>query len=158
MTLSVNVVKAYIKNHVEEAKTMKKIILVGLVVLAVLISGCGGSTEETPTPEVEIEYVSVVSPTGEVAPAVWATVSAQTGGTVLEVLVEPGSEVVAGDLLIRLDPTDAQLAILQAEAALEAAQAQGDFEVLAVRERRLLRVHLSAGIKTGLVQLAKLVA
>jgi HlyD family secretion protein len=103
---------------------MKKNILVGLVVLAVLISGCGGSTEETPTPEVEMEYVPVVSPTGEVVPAAWATVSAQSGGTVLEVLVEPGSEVAAGDVLIRLDPTDAQLAILQAEAALEAAQAQ----------------------------------
>jgi multidrug resistance efflux pump len=117
-------VEAYIRNYVEEAKMMKKSILVGLVVLAVLISGCGGSTEETATPEVEIEYVPVVSPTGEVVPAVWATVSAQTGGTVLEVLVEPGSEVAAGDLLIRLDPTDAQLAILQAEAALEAAEAQ----------------------------------
>ncbi|MEE8392392.1 MAG: efflux RND transporter periplasmic adaptor subunit [Anaerolineae bacterium] len=103
---------------------MKKNILAGLLVLALLLSGCGESTEETPMPEVEIEYVPVVSPTGEVVPAVWATVSTQSGGTVLEVLVEPGSEVVAGDLLVRIDPTDAQLAILQAEAVLETAQAQ----------------------------------
>ncbi|MDY7077096.1 MAG: efflux RND transporter periplasmic adaptor subunit [Chloroflexota bacterium] len=103
---------------------MKKIVLVGLVVLAVLISGCGGSTEETPTPEVEMEYVPVVSPTGEVVPAVWAVVSGQSGGTVMEVSVEPGDEVAASDLLVRLDSTDAQLAVQQAEAALETAQAQ----------------------------------
>jgi multidrug resistance efflux pump len=45
-------------------------------------------------------------------------------GTVLEVLVEPGDEVAAGAPLVRLDPTDAQLGIQQAEASLEAAQAR----------------------------------
>jgi multidrug resistance efflux pump len=59
-----------------------------------------------------------------VVPATWATVSAQTGGTVLEVLVEPGDEVAVGAPLARLDPTDAQLAVQQAESSLEAAQAQ----------------------------------
>ena len=103
---------------------MKKAVVVGMVVLAVLLSGCGGSMEETVTPEVEADFVPVVSVTGEVVPAVWATVSAQSGGTVMEVLVEPGDEVAAGDLLVRLDPTDAQLAVQQAEVALESAQAQ----------------------------------
>ncbi|MBU0702952.1 MAG: biotin/lipoyl-binding protein, partial [Chloroflexi bacterium] len=103
---------------------MKKAILGGLVVLALFLSGCGGGADETPTPEVEMEYVPVVSPTGEVVPGVWATVSGQTGGTVVEVLVEPGSEVAPGDLLIQLDPTAAQLAVQQAEAALATAQAQ----------------------------------
>jgi HlyD family secretion protein len=103
---------------------MKKSIVAGLVVLSVLLSGCGGSAEETPTPEVEMEFVPVVSVTGEVVPAMWATVSAQTGGTVLEVLVEPGDEVAAGAALARLDPTEAQLAMQQAEASLQGAQAQ----------------------------------
>jgi len=103
---------------------MKKSVVAGLMVLAVLLSGCGGSAEETPTPEVEMEFVPVVSVTGEVVPAVWATVSAQTGGTVMEVLVEPGDEVAAGAPLARLDPTEAQLAMQQAEASLDAAQAQ----------------------------------
>jgi HlyD family secretion protein len=76
------------------------------------------------TPEVEIEFTPVVSVTGEVAPAVWATVSAQAGGTVLEVLVEVGDEVAEGDVLVRLDPTDAQLALQQAQAAVETVQAQ----------------------------------
>jgi HlyD family secretion protein len=92
--------------------------------LALFLSACGGSAEETPTPELDYDYVPVVSVTGEVVPSVWATISAQTGGTVVEVLVEPGDEVAEGDLLVRLDPTDAQLAVQQAEAALQAVQAQ----------------------------------
>lgn len=103
---------------------MKRMIVAGLVVSALLLSGCGGGAEETPTPDLAADYVPVVSVTGEVVPAVWADLSAQTGGTVLEVLVEPGDEVAAGDPLVRLDPTDAQLAVQQAEASLVAAQAQ----------------------------------
>jgi len=103
---------------------MKKTIIAGLAVLAVLLSGCEMGAEETATPEVEVDFVPVVSVSGEVVPEVWATLSAQTDGTVMEVLVEQGDEVAAGDLLVRLDPTDAQLAVQQAEVALEAAQAQ----------------------------------
>jgi HlyD family secretion protein len=103
---------------------MKQSVVAGLVVLAVLLAGCSGRAQETATPEVEMDFVPVVSVTGEVVPATWATVSAQTGGTVLEVLVEPGDEVAVGAPLARLDPTDAQLAVQQAESSLEAAQAQ----------------------------------
>ena len=100
--------------------------IVGLLVLGLLLSGCARGAEETPTPEVEAEYASVVSVTGEVVPAVWATVSAQAGGTGVEVLVAPGDEVGEGDVLLRLDSTDARLAVQQAEAALAAAQARLD--------------------------------
>lgn len=103
---------------------MKRIILVGLVLLVVLLSGCGAGAEETATPEIEMDFVPVVSVTGEVVPALWAGVGAQAGGTVVEVLVKRGDRVAAGDLLVQLDPTDARLAVHQAEAALEAAQAQ----------------------------------
>jgi multidrug efflux pump subunit AcrA (membrane-fusion protein) len=103
---------------------MKRIIVVGLVLLAVLLSGCGAGTEETPTPEVAMDYVPIVSVTGEVVPASWASIGAQTGGTVVEVLVERGDQVAPGDLLVQLDPTDARLAVHQAEAALESARAQ----------------------------------
>jgi HlyD family secretion protein len=102
----------------------QRMIVVGLAVLAVVLSGCGGSTEETPTPEVEMEFAPIVSVTGEVTPEVWATLSARTGGTVQEVLVESDDEVAEGDVAVCLDDTDAQLAVQQAEAALETAQAQ----------------------------------
>lgn len=94
------------------------------VILAAMLAACTGGAQETPTPEFEAEFTPVVSVTGEVVPAVWATLSAQTSGTVMEVLVEPGDEVDEGDVLIRLDPTDARLAVQQAEAALQAARAQ----------------------------------
>lgn len=103
---------------------MKKDVAVGLVALAIILSACGAGAEETPTPEVEMDYVPVVSVTGEVVPAFWASIGAQSGGTVVEVLVERGDQVAAGDLLVQLDPTDAQLAVHQAEAALETSQAQ----------------------------------
>lgn len=102
---------------------MKKTIFVGLAVLAVLLSGCGGSAQATPTPEA-VDITPVISVTGKVVPETWANVSAQIGGVVVEVLVRPGDTVTAGAALVRLDSTDAQLAVKQAEAALEAAQAQ----------------------------------
>ena len=96
-------------------KTWMPIVL--WLVVALALAACGGpAVEETATPEAAEGYVPVVSVTGEVVPEIWATASAQIGGTVIEVLVEPGSKVAAGDLLIRLDSTAAQLAIHQAEA------------------------------------------
>jgi multidrug efflux pump subunit AcrA (membrane-fusion protein) len=97
-------------------------IVTGILVLG--LAGCAGQGEETATPEVALDFVPVVSVTGEVVPARWATISAQANGRATEVLVEPGDEVAEGDLLVRLDSTDAQLALQQAEAALEAARAQ----------------------------------
>ncbi|MBN1810645.1 MAG: efflux RND transporter periplasmic adaptor subunit [Anaerolineae bacterium] len=103
---------------------MKKTMIAGLVMLAVLLAGCGPGAEVTPTVDWSADYMPVVSVTGEVVPAVWADVSAQGEGTAIEVLVEPGDAVAAGDLLVRLDPADAQLAVQQAQAALELAQAE----------------------------------
>ena len=98
------------------------VIAIGLLALSLV--GCAGQGEETATPEMAVDFVPVVSVTGEVVPAKWTNLSIQRGGTVVEVLVEPGDEVAAGDVLVRLDSTDAQLTAQQAEAALEAAQAQ----------------------------------
>jgi len=103
---------------------MKRGTILGLLALAVILVACGPGTEVTPTVDWSADYVPVVSVTGEVVPAVWADVSAQGGGTVMEVPVVSGEKVAAGDLLIRLDPADALLAVQQAEAALEVAQAE----------------------------------
>jgi len=40
---------------------------------------------------------------------------------------------------------------------VKAAQARGDFQVLADRKRRALRVHLGSDVKAGLNKLAELV-
>lgn len=94
------------------------------VVLLALLAACTSAPQPTATPPVEETPLPAVSVTGQVVPAVWATLGAPTSGVVIEVLVEPGDEVAAGEVLLRLDPTDAQLAVRQAEAALAAAQAQ----------------------------------
>ncbi len=40
---------------------------------------------------------------------------------------------------------------------VKAAQARGDFQVLADRQRRALRVHIGSDVKSGLTKLAALV-
>jgi multidrug efflux pump subunit AcrA (membrane-fusion protein) len=83
-------------------------------------------TASTPeaTPVFVDNFESLVSVTGKVVPTVWTTVGAQTSGMVTAILVEEGTQVAAGDILVRLDDADAQLALRQAEAALTAAEAQ----------------------------------
>jgi membrane fusion protein (multidrug efflux system) len=50
-------------------------------------------------------------------------VSSRVQGTVIEVLVHDNQDVKAGDILIRLDPKDYEVALAQARAALEVARA-----------------------------------
>ena len=98
--------------------------LCGLLVAA-LLSACETPTATAPPPPTTVEdYTALVSVTGEVVPATWATVSSQTGGQITAVLVEIGTEVEKGAPLVQLDDTDAQLALKQAQAALDTAQAQ----------------------------------
>jgi HlyD family secretion protein len=98
--------------------------ITALALAALVLVGCGGGAEETPMPLPEQAFESVVSVTGEVVPARWATVSMQTGGVVEQVLVEVGDEVAAGDLLVQLHTVDAELALHEAEAQLANATAQ----------------------------------
>jgi len=92
--------------------------------IALSLVACGGGAEETPTPMPEPSFRSLVSVTGEVVPAEWAVLSIQTDGVVEDVLVEPGDEVEAGDLLVQLETVDAALAVREAEAQLVNAKAE----------------------------------
>ncbi len=95
-----------------------------VVAIALSLVACGGGAEEAPTPMPEPSFGSLVSVTGKVVPAEWAVLSIQTDGVVDDVLVEPGDEVEAGDLLVKLDTVDAQLAVREAEAQLANAKAE----------------------------------
>jgi membrane fusion protein (multidrug efflux system) len=55
-----------------------------------------------------------------------APVSARVSGTVIQVLVNDNQDVKAGDVLVRLDPNDYEVALTQARAAAEAAKADLD--------------------------------
>jgi len=105
---------------------MKKWLM--LIVGAVLLAGCGQGGAAEPTAADVIPVVQqaegLVVAEAEVEPVRWSELVFTTGGTVAQVAVEPGDEVQAGDLLIQLDPVDAELAVQEAKAAVAAAEAQ----------------------------------
>jgi multidrug efflux pump subunit AcrA (membrane-fusion protein) len=119
---------------------------------ALLLAGCNGeATETVPAEEVPLvgEGSGVVAAEALVEPARWTEVrSPSDGGQVVDVAVREGDVVSAGDLLLMLDPSDAQLAVEQAEAALAQAEAQlarveagARPEEIAVSEARLAVAH-----------------
>jgi len=105
---------------------MKILIGVALFLLAGLLSACSAaSTAATPTPAGPAAILpAVVSASGKVAPARWATLSFPVGGTLADLKVQTGDRVKAQDVLAQLDDSDAQLQVAQAKAALAVAQAQ----------------------------------
>lgn len=64
--------------------------------------------------------LSVVT-TGQVRSDAYARLKAETNGTVTEVLVVPGQRVRKGDPLVKLDPRPFDIAVQEAEAAVEQA-------------------------------------
>jgi len=109
------------------------------------LTGCGG--ESTPTEIVasgELPFSTLtVSPVSAQRERIWdgvieavnqATLSAQTGGRVREVLVDVNDYVKAGDVILRFTDVEQQSAIRQAQAALAAAKAALDEQ-----KRRLTR-------------------
>jgi len=112
---------------------VKRIIIV-IVVLAILaVVGYFGyqqflaPVEETPTPEIDLSAQAnlpqVVSAEGFVIPAQKSELSFQVGGQVVEIPVAEGDLVGEGQGLIRLDNTDQQKAVEQAEAGVTQAEA-----------------------------------
>jgi RND family efflux transporter MFP subunit len=71
---------------------------------------------------------AAVSATGSVEAQAQADLRFAADGTVTEILVKPGQQVQAGQPLARLDATDLQLAVEQAQADLK--QAQADYQQL----------------------------
>jgi multidrug resistance efflux pump len=72
-------------------------------------------------------------------PAHWATVSSKLGGQVVEVLVEPGSQVDTGAPLVRLDTTDLELALHLAQQEVIAQQSSLDLLLAGAREQTIAR-------------------
>lgn len=107
-------------------------IILSVVVLAALGAGgayCYTSTRssdpgaEARTRQVrEGDLVELASASGTVEPLNQVQVKSRASGEVIEVLVAEGAEVEAGQLLVRLDPRDAEQAVREAEMALTRAQ------------------------------------
>jgi HlyD family secretion protein len=112
----------------------------------------------TQVPAAQTTRTSVVSAEGEVVPVKQATLSFEVAGRLAELLVSEGDKVEAGQTVARLDPTDWQQGVDEAQVALELAQAQlvqakagataGDFAVaeaaLATARASLTQVKVGA--------------
>jgi HlyD family secretion protein len=106
-----------------------KPLLVGLLALVAvgLLTGCGGAAA---TEAVAPEDVPVVASAADgkvvaeavIEPARWSELRFDTGGDVVEVLVQEGDVVTEGDLLAHLETTDMERAVVQAELGLNQAQ------------------------------------
>jgi len=98
--------------------------LILVLILGALLTACGGTqAKPTPTPQAPL-LPAVVSASGKVLPAQWASLSFTSGGYIAEVKVQPGDKVETGQVLVQLDDMDARLTLAQAQAALQMAQAQ----------------------------------
>ncbi|MFN2237522.1 MAG: HlyD family secretion protein [Anaerolineales bacterium] len=75
----------------------------------------GADQEPTAVPAAEaVEFQPIVSATGKVVPEQEASLSVSAGGVVEDVLVSKGEGVTAGQVLVRLEGTEQQLAAISA--------------------------------------------
>jgi HlyD family secretion protein len=115
---------------------MKRLII-ALVIIGVVVAGgyfiyqrmqpATTEGEATAVPDVNTlsiqTGVSEVSAEGQLVPARYAFLSFATTGEVVEILAPEDSLVQPGDPILRLDSTDQEIALQQAQAALAQAQA-----------------------------------
>lgn len=108
---------------------MKVYRLVGLLLLAVALAACGSPAPTTipPTAAAATNPAPTVQPAsvaeGRLLPLQVTTLSFGTGGPVVEVLVNEGDVVQAGDVIARLKSDALRAALAEAEAALTVVQA-----------------------------------
>lgn len=101
----------------------------GLLLVVVLLAGCsaGQAGENVVQNEVESRPRAIddaVVSEAVIEPAHWTALGFKASGTVKELLAQAGDVVEPGDVLVQLDPADAQLAVRQAEVALRSAEAR----------------------------------
>jgi multidrug resistance efflux pump len=95
-----------------------------LLIIVVLFSLTACSTQAVPTvspasPQSETEVrETIISASGEVVPAQWMRLTFANGGLLKERMIETGQEVAAGDIIARVDDTQAKYSVVQAEANL----------------------------------------
>jgi HlyD family secretion protein len=104
-----------------------------LGMFALYLTACGTETNAQPTPVLTPDAGTTSSPitdsitaNGVLLPAQQVELSFGAGGFVESILVEVGENVQAGQTLARLDSTEAEWAVRQAEATLMTSQAHLD--------------------------------
>lgn len=132
------------------------LILAGIAVVVFMVRG-GGSPERTPPSErarpvrvMAVQSVDLVPRAigyGYVQPGrVWEAV-AEVGGRIVEKLpnLESGELMPAGSMILRIDPTDYQLAVERTEARIRAVEADlAELEVSEANSRSALEIEMRA--------------
>lgn len=130
-------------------RASKRLMVAGVGALAFVGVGAVGwsalaRSSETPTGDTYVvrrgEIVENASASGTIEPHTQVEVKSRASGEVIEVLVDEGQRVAAGDLLFRLDPTDAERAVRETRTALgrvqaELAQARAQLDVSQAQAR-----------------------
>lgn len=95
------------------------------MVMGLALTACSqGTAAQPPATPVQAADAGLVIAEATLEPVQWIALRTTTGGPVAAVLVAEGDRVAAGQLLVRLDDRDAQIAVQQAAAAVAAAEAQ----------------------------------
>lgn len=113
-------------------KNKKKRLVMASIIAVALAGGIGGyvwSREPTSAiagPTVSVQRGSLretAAASGTIEPHVQVEVKSRASGEVVEILVKEGDTVEAGQLLVRLDPTDAERDLASAKVALDKVKA-----------------------------------
>ncbi len=107
-------------------------VIAGVILVAAVAGGIFWWRERATQPAGPVRSATVergtllvaVSASGSIEPNRRVNLTFETPGRMAEVAVEVGQTVKAGDLLARLDTTQLELQVRQAQAALDAAEAQ----------------------------------
>ncbi len=124
---------------------MRKCLIIMLMVSGLMmLSGCGSSAEnEVPQAKprsvrtekiVSRDLPVMVRSVGRLVPNREVMVSAQVTGILMQINADVGTKVTSGETLVKLDPIDYKLALNEAQANFESAQAK-----LAVAEKNYAR-------------------
>jgi HlyD family secretion protein len=123
----------------------RRLRIILIVVIAAAMTACSGESDESSPAEdlaQVIDFTPVVSATGEVVPAQWATIGSPAAGLVSELLVAKGDMVEAGQVLARIGN----------EQALQAAVAAASLELVAAQQA-LDDIYTEAGMIAAQAQL-----
>jgi HlyD family secretion protein len=122
-----------------------KKIIVGIVVL-LIIAGAAGSVwwfRRSTAPTVTVEAIktrdleAIVSASGKIQPKRFVNISADTSGRVVNLAVNEGESVVAGQFLMQIDPRTLETRVQSGQAALRGAEAALDQARQAIETARV---------------------
>lgn len=114
-------------------RTKKRTLMAAVAAVVVATTAIGGyawyqkpaSAPVGPTVEVRRgSLIETAAASGKIEPDVQVEVKSRASGQVIEVLVKEGDQVEAGQLLVRLDPTDAERALAEARVARDRVKAE----------------------------------